>query len=498
MKTTHIILTVALMIAAMGCGGSKTTDGVYIGQPVSELISIFEKQYEVVRGVISLEGDDYPAYDVFENDELLFQVELHPDRLETAHRIWIYSPQIKTQKGIGVGSTYGELKSKYNIAWVSEEGGLNVWVEGLSALFRMTGEFPEDFDWSRLDKESMPESLTIQEIMLAGDDIAITPDKRIIAQKARKAREVTTTTVIANNPITMTTNAREVKIYIEGKGTATVDWGDGSQQTTASIENPDPGDPFDGALFTHRFSNTKSKVITITGDDILIFRCEESQLTALDVSQHTTLAHLFVGGNRLTALDVSKNTALIELFVGNNQFTADGLNALFSTLPNKGGTVVILDNPGSADCDPSIAEAKGWTVVGFEGNKGSASTDTDYAIRLVVKAALSQFSSYHGTLDEDSEFGASVIIARTTVRDFIFFELSHENRAEPQKPVNLEQNTIFKLNELTPEKPFVTNLLEGWQRGFSYVDENNVRRFFSIEFDDDGVAYLLEFKARGR
>ncbi|MCL2027814.1 MAG: hypothetical protein FWG79_04925, partial [Bacteroidales bacterium] len=111
---------------------------------------------------------------------------------------------------------------------------------------------------------------------------------------------------------------------------------------------------------------------------------------------------------------------------------------------------------------------------------------------------LSRYSSYHGTIDEDSEFGVSVIIARTKVRDFIFFELSHENRWESEKPVNLGQNTIFQFGELTPEKPFVTDLLESWQRGFSYVDENNVRRFFSIEFDDNGSAYLLEFKARGR
>ncbi|MCL2101161.1 MAG: hypothetical protein FWH22_05550 [Fibromonadales bacterium] len=186
MKKVSLFLTAAVMIAAMGCGGGKKADanGVYIGQPLSEFISIFEKQYKVVKGVISLEGDDYPAYDVFENDELLFQVELHPDRLETAHRIWIYSPQIKTQKGIGVGSTYGELKSKYNIAWVSEEGGLNVWVEGLSALFRMTGEFPEDFDWSWLDKESMPKNLTVQEIMLASDDVMVTTNKRIVVLNA--------------------------------------------------------------------------------------------------------------------------------------------------------------------------------------------------------------------------------------------------------------------------------------------------------------------------
>ena len=157
--------------------------------------------------------------------------------------------------------------------------------------------------------------------------------------------------------------------------------------------------------------------------------------------------------------------------------------------------VETITTTGSTDRDPTIAETESWTEESFT---ESTSTNTDYAIRLADETVLSRYSSYHGTIDEDSEFGVSVIIARTKVRDFIFFELSHENRWESEKPVNLGQNTIFQFGELTPEKPFVTDLLEGWQRGFSYVDENNVRRFFSIEFDDNGVAYLSEFKARGR
>jgi len=168
MNKVHIFLTAALMIAALGCGGGRKVDvdGVYVGQPVGEFISIFAKQYKVEKGVISLEGDDYPAIDVFENDELLFQVELHSDRPEIVFRIWIYNPKIKTDTGIGIGSTYAEMKSKYNIAGVNEVIRLNVWVEELSATFEMTGDFPQNFDWSRLDKETMPESTTIQSIMI--------------------------------------------------------------------------------------------------------------------------------------------------------------------------------------------------------------------------------------------------------------------------------------------------------------------------------------------
>ena len=105
--------------------------------------------------------------------------------------------------------------------------------------------------------------------------------------------------------------------------------------------------------------------------------CGDNQITELDVSRNTALKILNCGDILLTALDVSRNTALNELKCFGNLLTATALNALFETLHNntvfweygdeiqKG--INIEDNPGSADCDPTIAENKGWTVGGFEG-----------------------------------------------------------------------------------------------------------------------------------
>ena len=50
--------------------------------------------------------------------------------------------------------------------------------------------------------------------------------------------------------------------------------------------------------------------------------CRRNQLTALDVSQNTTLTSLHCNDNQLTALDVSQNTALTELYCGGNPLTA--------------------------------------------------------------------------------------------------------------------------------------------------------------------------------
>ncbi|PIF33165.1 putative secreted protein (Por secretion system target) [Flavobacterium sp. 9] len=50
--------------------------------------------------------------------------------------------------------------------------------------------------------------------------------------------------------------------------------------------------------------------------------CDTNRLTALDVSQNTSLTYLSFGDNYLMAIDVSKNTALIELRCYHNQLIA--------------------------------------------------------------------------------------------------------------------------------------------------------------------------------
>ena len=50
--------------------------------------------------------------------------------------------------------------------------------------------------------------------------------------------------------------------------------------------------------------------------------CHDNQLTTLDVSRNTALTYLSCGENQLTTLDVSRNTALTNLSCGGNQLTA--------------------------------------------------------------------------------------------------------------------------------------------------------------------------------
>jgi len=107
--------------------------------------------------------------------------------------------------------------------------------------------------------------------------------------------------------------------------------------------------------------------------------CFDNQLTTLDVAQNTSLKELRCNNNQLISLDVSRNMSLVVLYCNDNQFSSGALNLLFSMLHENIVTVVDEDkvdhimtkiinkdnNPGSVDCDRSIAERKGWFIESF-------------------------------------------------------------------------------------------------------------------------------------
>ena len=130
---------------------------------------------------------------------------------------------------------------------------------------------------------------------------------------------------------------------IQGTGYVTIDWGEGKyfNETVRLIEVKGSKDGLGATKFTKHFFSSPT-TIRIIGENVTTLRCS---------------------GNQLTNLDVNQNTSLTRLECQKNLFTAEALNALFSTLPVSNGEVFIFDNPGTDDCDASIAENKGWKII---------------------------------------------------------------------------------------------------------------------------------------
>ena len=167
----------ALTTLFAGNRGSIETIGVYVGQRISDFISIFEKQYRVQKGTISLEGEDYDGYHVFENDEELFFAFTPNDNSNIVSRVWVFSPQYNTEKGIGVGATVADINSNYKISDIMGVAQY-IAVEGSSAIFGIGGQFPEGY-WEE-ENPKLPETHIVRVVIVNESDLMVTNDKRII------------------------------------------------------------------------------------------------------------------------------------------------------------------------------------------------------------------------------------------------------------------------------------------------------------------------------
>ncbi len=184
--------------------------------------------------------------------------------------------------------------------------------------------------------------------------------------------------------ITMTTTVSKVWFTVAGTKDVAIDWGDGKK---SNVKDATLDGISDWLYFTYDFSDATARNIVITGNVTMLtcrnigltaldvsrnivltdLNCSDNQLTGLDLSKNTALKRLEFDYNQIINLDVHKNTALTFLSCVVNQLTAAALNELFRTLPDNPkpesyeSTIYITGNPGSLDCDRSIAEKKGWT-----------------------------------------------------------------------------------------------------------------------------------------
>ena len=141
---------------------------VSIGAAADSIYSEFRDRIRLID--FELEGHLSPALEIkLFGSQLVASIiaEIAPanNRLVVT-RIHMLDPSLRTRAGIGVGSTFGELRSQYKINWVgSGEGAVVARVEDLAISFQLDTSGPVSL-WSIRDPEQVPAGVRIVSMML--------------------------------------------------------------------------------------------------------------------------------------------------------------------------------------------------------------------------------------------------------------------------------------------------------------------------------------------
>ena len=162
------ILTIISLFLVLNSGiiENDCVDNVKIGMDISEFLKNKSNIYNVKNETISLEGDENTIYNVYNNSELIYAVEPN-ETGKKVWRIWLYGKDFKTEFGIGVGNTLGDLKEKYKIQEIiTGEGNVAVIVKEIKVSFLLnTSEIPKDW-WDEMKMDELKNDLSIELIII--------------------------------------------------------------------------------------------------------------------------------------------------------------------------------------------------------------------------------------------------------------------------------------------------------------------------------------------
>ena len=128
------------------------------------------------------------------------------------------------------------------------------------------------------------------------------------------------------------------------------------------------------------------------------------------------------------------------------------------------------------------------------------STLGNFHISRTTDELLNKYDSFHEYII-NGDGDTLIIRTDTAIKDFAFISVNYDDTGG--KVSLLAGDTLFSVDELSPEKPFVVKLLDPGgvlpTYGISFVDENGVKRYYSINLDKRGVEeappyFLLEFE----
>lgn len=141
---------------------------VSIGADAHSIYSQFRDRARLID--LKLEGQLSPALEIRLSASQLFPsivAEIAPaaNRLLVS-RIHVFDPSLRLADGIGIGSTYGDLRSRYKIDWVgSGESAIYARVEQLAISFQLDTSGLAGLSSIR-DPEKVPGNVRIVSLML--------------------------------------------------------------------------------------------------------------------------------------------------------------------------------------------------------------------------------------------------------------------------------------------------------------------------------------------
>ena len=160
------ILIIPFLINLCGAIENDCVDGIKIGMNISTFLNKNRGKYNVIQESISLEGDEYPIFNVYKNSELIYAVE--PDEnLNKIWRIWVYGKKFKTELGIGVGDTIGDLKNRYTIKEIlTGDGNVALLVKEIHVSFLIDVSQVSSEWWNIIDLEDLDNEIKIDSIII--------------------------------------------------------------------------------------------------------------------------------------------------------------------------------------------------------------------------------------------------------------------------------------------------------------------------------------------
>jgi hypothetical protein len=111
--------------------------------------------------------------------------------------------------------------------------------------------------------------------------------------------------------------------------------------------------------------NAISKLVMTPGQHLYTLNLANNKLSAIDVNNQPELAVLYLENNNISELDITNDLSLSNVDISGNLFSGASLNKIFTDLPIppfSAPWIRITANPGTDQCNSTIATAKKWNV----------------------------------------------------------------------------------------------------------------------------------------